>query len=112
LSPIKQALDLYGADFARIHGIYSEYGYCYSEPDQLVLFRPCREAEHETWTPLVEADAWWVELAIGDGALPYLISRAPHYLPRIGWAREFKGRPQPRFYDFNRLKQTLTYGLH
>jgi len=107
MSPIKKALALYGEDFARIHGIYSEYGYVYSDPKCLVLARPCREAEYAEWTTVAEADAWWVELAIGDGALPYFARIAPHHFPRIGWAREFKGRPHPRFYNFNRITSLL-----
>lgn len=107
MSAIQDALKLYGPDFARLHGLYLERGYCYSEPNLLALARPCRVAKYQLWCEKDDADAWWVELVVGPNALRHLYSHIPFYLPRIGWRRDFKGDCRPRFYDFNRLALTL-----
>lgn len=107
MSAISKAFDLYGPDFARMHGLYLEHGYCYSEPSMLALARPCISNEHERWVTREEADAWWVELVIGPNALSILYSHIPFPLSKIGWAREFKGKPQPRFYNYYKLKDLL-----
>lgn len=107
MSAIKQAIELYGSDFPRVHGLYLEHGYCYSEPEMLALARPCVSGDHLRWVSPNEADAWWIELAIGKDALSILYSHIPFPLPKIGWAREFNGRPNPRFYNYNKLKSIL-----
>lgn len=111
MNPIQTALSLYGPSFNRIHGLYSQYGYVISEPERMVLFRPCVESDYLRWVPKGEADAWWVEWACGLDPFSF-IQRAPFDLPRIGWAREFKGSPEPRFHDFQRLKTFINYGIN
>lgn len=59
------------------------------------------------WCEMEEADAWWIELAIGG--MDVLLGKLPFAFPRIGWAREFKGKPEPRFWDMNTLAKKL-YG--
>lgn len=105
MTALGHAIRLYGADFSRIHGIYVRHGYTYSDPDHLGLARPCLEAEPERWVEIGKADAWWIELAVGG--LDVLIGKLPYSLPRIGWCREFKGKPQPRFWDMNNLIRKL-----
>lgn len=109
MNAIQTALRFYGPSFNRIHGLYSQHGYVISEPDRMLLGRPCVESDYLRWCPKEEADAWWLEWGCGD-IFP-LIQRIPFELPRIGWAREFKGSPHPRFYDFHRLKSLLNNGL-
>ena len=110
MSAIRDAINLYGTDFYRVHGLYLEHGYCYSEPSMLAIARPCDSKNHTLWVPEHEADAWWVEMVIGPNALHILYEHIPFSLGLIGWAREFKGKPTPRFYNFHTLKEKLNYG--
>ena len=73
----------------------------------LALARPCISNDHERWVQPEEADAWWVQLVIGPDALSILYSHIPFPLSKIGWAREFKEKPQPRFYNYYKLKDLL-----
>jgi hypothetical protein len=107
MSAIAEAIKLYGPDFPRVHGLYLEHGYCYSEPNALALARPCIQSNYTLWVDPEEADAWWVELVVGLLGLAKLYSHIPFPLPKIGWAREFRGRPTPRFYNFNKLKTVI-----
>ena len=107
MSAISEALNIYGSDFPRVHGLYLEHGYCYSEPSMLALARPCDSSDYKRWVSPHEADAWWVEMVVGENALSILYSHIPFPLKQIGWAREFKGRPQPRFYNYYKLKHLL-----
>lgn len=107
MSAIRNAIELYGSDFSRVHGIYLEHGYTYSDPDILALARPCCIARPQSWVELRDADAWWVQLVIGHGALAALYNHLPFPLPKIGWARDFNGKREERFYDFQRLKSLL-----
>lgn len=100
---IKTALSIYGQRFSLIHGIYSEHGYVVSTPTTLCLARPCIEREWERWVELDEADAWWVEMAIGPNALSNLLKQFPFRLPRVGWQRGARGDDRPRFYNYDRL---------
>jgi hypothetical protein len=107
MGALRDAIELYGSDFSRVHGLYLEHGFCYSEPKMLALARPCNSEDYQKWIPLHEADAWWVELVIGPNAMGTLYSKLPFELKSIGWAREFNGKPEPRFYNFDRLKSIL-----
>lgn len=107
MSAIQDAIKLYGNDFARLHGLYLERGYCYSEPGMLALARPCVEADYRMWVEPNQADAWWVELAIGRNSLGILYSHIPFALPKIGWRRDFKGDERPRFYDFYKVANII-----
>ena len=107
MSAIAEAIKLYGPDFPRVHGLYLEHGYCYSDPNALSLARPCIQSNYTLWVDPEEADAWWVELVVGLLGLAKLYSHIPFPLPKIGWAREFRGRPTPRFYNFNKLKTVI-----
>ena len=107
MSAIQDALKLYGTDFPRLHGLYLERGYCYSEPSMLALARPCNMADYKLWVEPHQADAWWVELVVGPGALGILYSHIPFALPNIGWRRDFKGDERPRFHDFHKLANII-----
>jgi hypothetical protein len=110
MGALRHAIAIYGPDFSRIHGIYLEHGYCYSEPDCMGLAKPCRHEEPFEWVAPADADAWWIQFVYGPGALGKLLGKLPFDLPLVGWNREFKDRPDPRFYDFHKLKQKLAYG--
>lgn len=112
-SAIDYALKTYGPEFARVHGLYLEHGFTYSEPGMLALARPVVRDDRQKWLGPDEyrfADAWWVEFVVGDEALGLLYMHIPFNLPYIGWAREFKGKPQARYYDFYKLKRKLING--
>jgi hypothetical protein len=110
MGAIRHAIRLYGSDFSRVHGIFLEHGYCYSEPDCLGLAKPCRKDAPLEWINKDEADAWWVHFVYGPGAMGKLLNKLPFDLPMVGWNREFKGSKSVRFYDFHRLKQRLNNG--
>ena len=107
MSAIQHALQLYGPDFARIHGAYLEHGFTYSEPEMLGLARPCDSSDYTKWIDAKDADAWWVELVIGPRSLPILLSKIPFDLPKIGWRRDFKYNRPPRFYNFYKVRDTI-----
>jgi hypothetical protein len=87
--------------------LYLEHGYCYSEPSMLALARPCHTDHYEKWVERDDANAWWVQLVIGPNAMATLLTKLPFPLPFIGWSRDFKGRPMPRFYQLDRLLQHI-----
>lgn len=103
MSPIRIALSIYGEQFAQTHGIYSEHGYVVSSPSSLCMARPCVERDWQRWVRPDEADAWWVEMAIGPRALQSLIKQFPFPLPRVGWQRGARGDDRARFYNYERL---------
>lgn len=107
MGALRDAIGLYGSDFSRIHGLYLEHGFCYSEPDMLALARPCNSDDYSKWIPTHEADCWWIELVIGPDAMGTLYSKLPFDLEKVGWGREFNGKPQPRFYSFDRVQSLL-----
>lgn len=107
MSAIQTAILLYGNEFSRVHGLYSQYGYVYSEPNCIALARPCIMDDYISWCKTEDADAWWIEFVCGPGALHKLLGRLPFDLPRIGWVRGFKGKDNPRFYELNRLKKAI-----
>ena len=113
MSAIRKALELYGPEFPSVHGLYLEHGNTYSEPGMLGLARPCDSTNYQKWVDLADADAWWVELAVGPNALGILYSHIPFPLARIGWARQLGGRQrEPRFYNFQKVKRIInSYGL-
>lgn len=104
---IGKAIEMLGPKFSALHGFYLRHGYCYSEPDMLALARPCDHEDPDRWVEPDKADAWWVELAIGEKALPTLISKIPFNLKYIGWRRGFKGKDKPRFYNLERVVRNI-----
>ena len=103
LNAIERALDLYGEEFARVHGFYSQHGYCYSEPEALVLFRPCLRERFWEVNP-ASPDCWWVELAIGEKAPAIFARIVPWSLPYVGWQRGARNDLKPRFFPFTKAK--------
>jgi hypothetical protein len=101
MTAVEKALAHYGSHFNLIHGHYSQYGYVVSSPDSLCLARPCVERDWRQWVQPEEADAWWVEIAIGP--LPRLLHYFPFKLPRVGWMRGWRNDERVRFYDYERL---------
>lgn len=100
---IEVALGLYGPNFAKIHGHYTLNGFCYSQPDVLLLFRPALRSRLEEWNP-DGADCWWVELAIGAEAPSIFARIVPWSLPYVGWQRGLRSDFKPRFFPFTKAK--------
>ncbi len=111
MGAIQDAIALYGPDFPRLHGMYLERGFCYSEPTMLALARPCLVERYEEWVEPQDADAWWIELCVGPNALSIMYSKIPFPFAKIGWRRDFKNKPIPRFYDFYKLQHRLNHGF-
>jgi hypothetical protein len=55
------------------------------------------------WSP-VDADCWWVELAIGEKAPSIFARIVPWSLPYVGWQRGVRDDLKPRFFPFNKAK--------
>lgn len=98
---IDKAIERYGDNFSLIHGHYTKYGYCVSSPTTLCLARPCIERDWQRWVQPEQADAWWVEIAIGP--LCDILHYFPFKLPRVGWQRGWRDDGRPRFYNLDRL---------
>lgn len=105
MTALQKALAMLGAEeFGALQRKYTLIGYTYTSPDAIAFARTCQEVN--PFKVLQEgepADAWWVELVIGKGALALLCGKLPYNLPRIGWQRGFNNRPEARFYDTQAL---------
>jgi hypothetical protein len=113
MSAIQDAISLYGTDFPRVHGMY-------------ILSMGIAILSLQCWHSFVPAIANTFQLGlrmfpkqmhggsrlvVGEYALNTLCINTYHFpCPLIGWAREFKGKPTPRFYNFNTLKEKLNHG--
>jgi hypothetical protein len=71
---------------------FLRHGYVFSQPDMFLMCAPCSLAQSGAITEPECADAWFVGLAVGDGALNWLIRQMPWYLPKVAWYRDFKHR--------------------
>jgi hypothetical protein len=69
---------------------FLKHGYVFSEPDMFLMCAPCSLEQNGTITEPGCADAWLVGLAVGPGALNWLIRKMPWYLPKVAWYRDFK----------------------
>lgn len=69
---------------------YLRHGYVFSAPDKLLLGAPMSTDHPERIAKPGEADAWYVRLAVGKGAMRWFIENMPWYLPKVAWHRDFK----------------------
>ena len=98
---------MYGAEeFSKLQRLYTMHGYTFTGPDYIAFIRPCRESDPESFVDDGH-DAWFIELIVGYDRLDTLIQMLPYKLSRIGWRRGFKGKPNIRFYDFDKLNIKL-----
>ena len=112
MDAITQAIGIYqrhGLSLERDMADYLAFGYVFAEPGRLLLGRPVVAANGPEWLPEGQSgDAWYVHLAVGQGALDWFVSKMPFYLPRLGWRRDFKNPAAGlRFYPTARVA-TLT----
>jgi hypothetical protein len=91
---IAQAQTIYakhGLSLSQDLSDYLRFGYVFSEPGVLLLGRPIVAANGTQWLPESQSgDAWYVHLAVGQGALAWFVQKMPFYLPLLGWRRDFK----------------------
>jgi hypothetical protein len=52
-----------------------------------------------------ESGGWLILFAAGHGAFRRFFSLMPYYLPRIGWAREIRGKQTIMWHDTERLRK-------
>lgn len=112
MDAIAQALGIYskhGLSLERDLADYLAFGYVYAEPGRLLMGRPVKAGNGLEWLPKGHAgDAWYVHLAVGQGALDWFVRKMPFHLPKLGWRRDFKNPAAGlRFYPTDRVA-TLT----
>jgi hypothetical protein len=117
MTALRTAIEIYaqlGRNFAEVHGQYSEHGYVFSTPQWLIMARPVRRDNPGAWLKVQdigqafpscpEADAWYVQIAVGRGALGRFVQHMPFHLPFICWRRSLKDASQRlRFYRLDRV---------
>jgi hypothetical protein len=117
LNPIEEAKDYYkskGWSFEQDLGFYLCQGYVFSTPDRLLLAKPVRKDVGESdWHP-EHPDCWYVHYAAGKDALSWFVSKAPYYLPFLGWMRNKGCNDRFRAYPTSLLCAKLSikeYGI-
>jgi hypothetical protein len=93
-TPLARALRMYARGNRRLEvdlGQYVRGGYVVARPDLLLLFRPIRVAEPDTWLEdAAQADGWYVGLLAGAGGPRAAIREMPYHLPWCCWRRNFR----------------------
>lgn len=112
MDAIAQASALYakhGLSLSQDLSDYLRFGYVFASPGLLLLGRPVKAANGPEWAKEGDAcDAWYVHLAVGQGALAWFVQKMPFHLPLLGWKRDFKNPANGlRFYPTARVA-TLT----
>jgi hypothetical protein len=90
LSAIVAARSLFnehGQDFEQQLGWYLTRGVVVSTPDRFIMAKPIRADRGDDEWGVKDADAWYVHVAVGDGALRWFLSQAPFALPKLAWRR-------------------------
>ena len=85
-----------GRDLNRDLSDYLDFGYVIKTPERLILARPIDSSDWKNWKP-AKADAWFVQIAVGRGALDWFKQQAPFPLPFAAWFRGLK-RPDDRLH--------------
>lgn len=111
MNAIDQAKELYaqhGLSLGREIGAFLDTGsVVLSTPDRLLLARPILLERPREWPPAEPADAWFVRLAIGRGALAWFMQQMPYPLPFLAWRRGFRGDPHLRVHSTQHFKERL-----
>lgn len=91
--PLDQAKGLYdshGACFEADLAHYLRFGYVFSTPEHFLMAAPVTLPDIAHLARPGEADAWYVRLAVGHGAMRWFIRQMPWSLPFVCWNRAFK----------------------
>lgn len=86
--------DRLGYDLGERIGYFAVNGVVYIDKDCVIL------AEEQD-------GVWFIWLASGRNCLFRFVSLAPHPLPKVAWARELRGRVQPKTYRFDRVARII-----
>ena len=103
---LAQAKDLYdkcGIDMSADIAAYCAHGYVWISPNSFLLAKPVSSKSEtppaDQWN-VEDADAWYVNMAVGD--VKDFINKIPYPLPLVGWMRETKNQPI-RWYDLKKI---------
>ena len=99
----KELYDQCGIDMNRDIAAYAAHGYVWINPEGFLLAKPVKSKSEvhprDQWNT-EGADAWYVNMAVGD--VKDFISKIPYPLPLVGWMRELKNKPI-RWYNLSRI---------
>jgi hypothetical protein len=68
--------------------LHIENGFVYIEPGRMIMGRPFDPEDPGRWDRGAGV-AWFVALAVGEGAMDWFLRQMPWYLPRVAWYRRF-----------------------
>ncbi len=108
MSILKEVKDLYdecSMDMFKDISVYLTHGYVHKTPKSFILAKTINKdidtPPAEQWdTP--NPNAWFVHMAVGQGAISYWINLMPFTMPYVGWARENKKKPI-KFYTLDTI---------
>lgn len=104
----KQLYAAHGLSLALELGRHLDFGgVVHVDAERLLIGRPIVLADPDVWPQPGAADAWYVTLAVGRGALPFFIRQMPYFLPFIAWRRGFHGDQSLRIFHTERIRQNL-----
>jgi hypothetical protein len=99
----KELYDQCGIDMNADIAAYAAHGYVWINPEGFLLAKPVNSKSEvhprDQWNT-EGADAWYVNMAVGD--VKDFISKIPYPLPLVGWMRELKNKPI-RWYTLSKI---------
>ena len=111
MNAISEAKALYmirGLNFEERLGWYLMNGLVIVQPERFLMAKPIRSSVGDDDWNAPDADTWYVECAVGKGALEWFLCQAPYRLPKLAWRRVKDKENRLKFYDtatFERLVQ-------
>lgn len=108
---IDEAKALYrtaGRDLNRDLSDFLDCGYVFATPDRLLLARPIQRADWRRWVTPAEADAWFVQLAVGRGSIRWFVEQMPVWLPWIAHRRDMRGDDRLHCVQTDQLMRRLS----
>jgi len=83
-----------GIDYQEILTYHERFGYILSTPSLLIMAH-LKIVKNET--------CWFVELLVGNGGIPYVLSVMPVWCDKIMFARPVRGSLKPKAYKTERI---------
>lgn len=108
MNAILQAKRLYaeqGRNFEERLGWYLMHGLVVSREDRFLMAKPINSKVGEAdWCPETP-DTWYVEMAVGKGALEWFLLQAPYRLPKLAFRRIKKPNAPLKFYSTDQFER-------